>query len=208
MNSQRLAPLGGILFVVALIVGLFVLSSGSPDVNDSAQTITTYYTDHHQKAEFAVGVIAVGLVFLVIFFACLHGRLKAAESSGNLWSTVMAIGAAAGIGAFLVAGSTHVALADGGTHGLAPDVMVALNTLDSDSLLAFVFGFGMVLLGVAGATLTTGGLPKWVGWVALVLGIACFTPVWWAGMGLGLIWIIVVSIVMSRAAGASQGATA
>jgi hypothetical protein len=208
VNSQRLAPLGGILFVVALVVGLFVLSSGSPEANDSAQTITSYYTHHHQKAEVSVGVIAVGLVFLVIFFASLHGRLKAAESSGNLWSTVVAIGAAAGIGAFLVAGSTHIALADGGTHGRAPDVMVALNTLDNDSLLAFVFGFGIVLLGVAGATLTTGGLPKWLGWAALVLGVLCFTPLWFAGIGLGLIWIIVASIVMSRAGGTSQAATA
>lgn len=198
MSSQRLAPLSGIVFVAALIVGLFVLSSGGPDVTDSAQTIASYYADHHQKAEFAVGVIAVGLVFLAIFIALLYGHLKAAETSGNLWSTVMLIGGIAGIAAFFVAGGVHVAIADGGTHHFSLDAMVALNALDSDMLIAFVFALGLMLIGVAGATLTTVALPKWLGWAALVIGILSFTPVWWAGTALGLIWIVIVSIVLSQ----------
>ena len=198
MQSRRLAPLSGIVFVAALIVGFFVLSSGGPQVTDSAQTIASYYADHHQKAEFVVGVIAVGLVFLAIFIAFLYGHLKAAETSGNLWSTLMLIGGIAGIATFFVAGGVHVAIADGGTHGFGLDAMVALNALDNDMLIAFVFALGLMLIGVAGATITTVALPKWLGWAALVLGILCFTPVWWAGAALGLIWIVTVSIVLSQ----------
>jgi len=198
VSSQRLTPLSGIVFVAALIVGFFVLSSGGPQVTDSAQTITSYYADHHQKAEFVVGVIAVGLVFLAIFIAFLYGHLKAAETSGNLWSTLMLIGGIAGIATFFVAGGVHVAIADGGTHGFGLDAMVALNALDNDMLIAFVFALGLMLIGVAGATITTVALPKWLGWAALVLGVLCFTPVWWAGAALGLIWIVTVSIVLSQ----------
>jgi hypothetical protein len=198
VSSQRLAPLSGIVFVAALIVGFFVLSSGGPQVTDSAQTIASYYADHHQKAEFVVGVIAVGLVFLAIFIAFLYGHLKAAETSGNLWSTLMLIGGIAGIATFFVAGGVHVAIADGGTHGFGLDAMVALNALDNDMLIAFVFALGLMLIGVAGATITTVALPKWLGWAALVLGVLCFTPVWWAGAALGLIWIVTVSIVLSQ----------
>ncbi len=198
MSSQRLTPLSGIVFVAALIVGFFVLSSGGPQVTDSAQTISSYYADHHQKAEVTVGVIAVGLVFLAIFIAFLYGHLKAAETSGNLWSTLMLIGGIAGIATFFVAGGVHVAIADGGTHGFGLDAMVALNALDNDMLIAFVFALGLMLIGVAGATLTTVALPRWLGWAALVLGILSFTPIWWAGAALALIWIIVVSIVLSQ----------
>jgi hypothetical protein len=198
VSSQRLAPLSGIVFVAALIVGFFVLSSGGPQVTDSAQTIASYYADHHQKAEFVVGVIAVGLVFLAIFIAFLYGHLKAAETSGNLWSTVMLIGGIAGIATFFAAGGVHVAIADGGTHGFGLDAMVALNALDNDMLIAFVFALGLMLIGVAGATITTMALPKWLGWAALIIGILCFTPVWWAGTALGLIWIIIVSITLSQ----------
>jgi hypothetical protein len=198
VSSQRLAPLSGIVFVAAIIVGFFVLGSGGPQVTDSAQTITSYYADHHQKAEVTVGVIAVGLVFLAIFIAFLYGHLKAAETSGNLWSTLMLIGGIAGIATFFVAGGVHVAIADGGTHGFGLDAMVALNALDNDMLISFVFALGLMLLGVAGATMTTGALPKWLGWAALVLGILCFTPVWWAGAALGLIWIIVTGITLSQ----------
>jgi hypothetical protein len=198
MSSQRLAPLSGIVFVAALIIGFFVLGNGGPQVTDSAQTITSYYAAHHQKAEFIVGVIAVGLVFLTIFIAFLYGHLKAAETSSNLWSRVMLIGGIAGIATFFVAGGVHVTIADGGTHGFGPDAMVALNGLDNDMLIAFVFALGLMLIGVAGATLTTAALPKWLGWAALVIGILCFTPVWWAGTALGLIWIVIVSIVLSQ----------
>jgi hypothetical protein len=198
VSSQRLAPLSGIVFVAAIIVGFFVLGNGGPQVTDSAQTITSYYADHHQKAEVTVGVIAVGLVFLAIFIAFLYGHLKAAETSGNLWSTLMLIGGIAGIATFFVAGGVHVAIADGGTHGFGLDAMVALNALDNDMLISFVFALGLMLLGVAGATMTTGALPKWLGWAALVLGILCFTPVWWAGAALGLIWIIVTGITLSQ----------
>ncbi len=208
MSSQRLAPLSGIVFVAAFIVGFFVISNGGPQVTDSAQTITSYYADHHQKAELTVGVVAVGLVFLAIFIAFLYGHLRAAETSGNLWSTLVLIGGIAGVATFFVAGGVHVAIADGGTHGFGSDAMVALNGLDNDILIAFVFALGLMLIGVAGATITTVALPKWLGWAALVIGILCFTPVWWAGAALGLIWIIIVSIVLSRAGGASQGATA
>jgi hypothetical protein len=198
VSSQRLAPLSGIVFVAALIIGFFVLSNGGPQVTDSAQTIASYYAAHHQRAEFVVGVIAVGLVFLAIFIAYLHGHLKAAETSSNLWSTLMLIGGTAGIATFFVAGGVHVAIADGGTHGFGLDAMVALNSLDNDMLIAFVFALGLMLIGVAGATMTTLALPKWLGWAALVLGILCFTPVWWAGAALGLVWIVIVSIVLSQ----------
>jgi len=198
VNSQRLAPLSGIVFVAALIVGFFVLSNGGTQVTDSAQTITSYYVNHHQKAELAVGVIAVGLVFLAIFVAFLHGHLRAAETSGSLWSTVMLIGGIAGIATFFVAGGVHVAIADGGTHGFGLDAMVALNGLDNDILISFVFALGLMLLGAAGATITTGALPKWLGWAALVLGILCFTPVWFAGAALALVWIVIVSITLSQ----------
>jgi hypothetical protein len=164
LDAQRLAPLSGIVFVAAFIVGFFVLSSGTTQVTDSAQTITSYYANHHQKAELVVGIIAVGLVFLAIF----------------------------------VAGGVHVALADGGTHGFGPDSMVALNGLDNNILISFVFALGLMLLGVAGATIKTAALPKWLGWAALVLGILCFTPVWFLGAALGLIWIVIASITLSQ----------
>jgi hypothetical protein len=42
-----------------------------------------------------------------------------------------------------------------------------------------------------------------MGWVALVLGIIFFTPLFWASLLLTFIWIIVASILMYRRAGAA-----
>jgi hypothetical protein len=64
-----------------------------------------------------------------------------------------------------------------------------------------------MMLGLAGVTLKGWLLPKWLGWVALVLAIATFTPVGFIGFGLTGIWIIVASILLSaRAAPATPAA--
>jgi hypothetical protein len=49
-----------------------------------------------------------------------------------------------------------------------------------------------------------GALPKWLGWVAILLGVVGVTPIGFAAfLGLG-IWILIVSVILSlRARGTS-----
>jgi len=75
----------------------------------------------------------------------------------------------------------HFALIDGAnlSHNrtLSPDAMVALNALDNDNFIAFSVPLGIMLFGAAGSVLKGAALPKWMAWVAIVLGICFFTPV-------------------------------
>ena len=59
-----------------------------------------------------------------------------------------------------------------------------------------------MLIGVAGSSIRTAALPKWLGWAALVLGIVYFTPAGFVAFGLSGIWIIIASILMFQRAGA------
>ncbi|MGH2926096.1 MAG: hypothetical protein ACRDK1_09020 [Solirubrobacterales bacterium] len=77
--------------------------------------------------------------------------------------------------------------------------MVALNAIDNDDFFGFAIPLGIMLLGAAGATLTAGALPKWLGWVALVIGILFFTPIGFPAFALSGVWIVIVSILISRA---------
>jgi hypothetical protein len=199
MKTQRLAPLSGIAFVVLIIAGFFFISGSTPDLKDSATKIVDYYSTHKNREQAAAVAVGASVVFLAIFVACLYTRLKEADS-GNLWPTLALIGGVATVAGFFGIIGVHVALIDGADKHIDPSAMVALNAIDSDNFFAFSLPLGILLLGAAGATLKAGAFPRWLGWAALVIGIVIFTPAGFAGVALGVLWIIVVSILMSRAA--------
>lgn len=202
MKSARLAPLSGIAFVVLLILGVIVVSGNTPSIDDPASKIASYYADHKAKETIAVILVGLSAVFLTIFVVSLRDYLRGAGGDGSAWPTVALIGGVVSVAGIFGAGALHLALVNGGDKHISPEAMVAINAVDSDSLLAFVVPLGIMLFGVAGATLAGGGgLPKWMGWVALVLGVIFFTPIFPLSMLLTFIWIIVVSILMYRRAG-------
>jgi hypothetical protein len=201
MKSNRLAPLSGIVFVALVVAGFIPVGGETPDVNDSPSKVVSFWTDHHDKEVIAALLVGLGAIFLGIFVATLRGRIRDDDGKSDIWSNIIMIGGTASVVGFLVAVVFHISLADGGDHHFSADAMVALNALDNDSFFAFAIPLGLMMLGVAGATLKQGGvLPRWLGWVALVLAIVTFTPVGFIGFGLTGIWIIIASILLSRRA--------
>jgi hypothetical protein len=201
MKSARLAPLSGIAFVVLLILGIVVVSGNTPEIDDPAAKIASYYGDHKAKETLAVILVALAALSLCVFSVSLRNFLREGAADESLWPTVALIGGVVAVTGVFFAGAIHLTLVEGGDRHISPEAMVAINAIDSESLLAFVVPLGIMLIGVAGSTLSGGGvLPKWMGWVALVLGIVFFTPVFWISMLLTLIWILFVSVLMSRRA--------
>jgi hypothetical protein len=199
MKSQRLAPLSGIAFVVLIIAGFFFISGSTPELKDSATKVVDYYSTHKSREQWAGVAVGASVVFLAIFVACLYSRLKDVDS-GNLWPTLALLGGTAMVAGFFGIIGIHIALIDGADKHIDPSAMVALNAIDNDNYFAFGLPFGLMLLGAGGATLKANAFPRWLGWVAVVLGLLSFTPVGFLGAALGLLWIVAVSIVMSRAA--------
>ena len=42
-----------------------------------------------------------------------------------------------------------------------------------------------------------GALPRWLGWVAIVLGVASATPAFFIAFLLAAIWILIVSVMLA-----------
>lgn len=207
MRSQRLAPLSGIVFVVLVVLGFGPIGGNTPETKDSPAKITSFWADHHDKEFAAAIVVLFGVLFLAIFVASLRDRARGAGGGRELWSNLILVGGSVAVAGFLAAVVFHTALADGGNRHISGDAMVALTALDSNSFFTFGIALAIMLLGAAGATIRTGTLPNWLGWAALVIGIASFTPLGFIAFGLTGIWIIIASILMSRSA-ASPTATA
>jgi hypothetical protein len=207
MRSNRLAPLSGIAFVVLLVVAFIAVEGDTPDVDDPASKIASFYHDD-QGQHIAAGVlVALAALFLAVFVSSLRDYLRDAGGDSDFWPTLALVGGTVAVGGLLVAVGVHFALIDGGDKNISPDAMVALNALDNDDFFAFAMPLGIMLLGAAGATLKTGAaLPRWMAWAAIVLLILFFTPAGFAAFGLTGIWIIIASIVMYQRLGTASGA--
>lgn len=195
---ERLAPLTGVVFV-ALVVVSFALSGGTPGVHASAEKVQSFYAKHHDKEELAAFIGGLSVVFFVFFVSTLRHALRRAGGTGQLANAAFAGGllAAAGFG---VGATIHLAVADAGSSAKTLAVTQTLNVLDDDSFIPIAAGIGVFLLAAGLSSVRHRGIPKWLGWAAIVLGVASFTPAGFFAFLLSGLWIIATSVVLLMAA--------
>jgi hypothetical protein len=199
MNARLVGPLMGIVFVVLVIVA-FVVSGETPDVDDSARKIVSFYVDNDSEQQWAAALLALATVAFVFFLGTLRQALRAAAGDEGGLSTVVLLG-----GLMIVVGATIFAgigftLGDAADH-LPPAAILALNALNSDLFFPVAVGVTLFNLGLALAVLRHGGLPRPLGWLALVVGIVGVTPAgFFAFLAMGIV-IVWASIVLAQRAG-------
>jgi hypothetical protein len=174
MNEKLVGPLMGIVFVVLAIVA-FLVSGETPSTDDSPREIVDFYLDNDSEQSIASAVLALASVALIFFVGTLRRALRAAAGDEGGLSTVTALGGMTmAIGASIFAGI-------GFTLGDAADdlplaAILTLNALNSDMFFTVAVGTAVFNLGLALAILRHGGLPRPLGWVALVIGVVGLTP--------------------------------
>ena len=100
---------------------------------------------------------------------------------------------------------TGLALANGADGGAAPQGLQALSVLDSHVVYALVASFGVMMLGAAGWLLGREGVHGWLGWIAVVLGVALFLPFLGVlALLLSAVWIVVASVALFTAVGSPR----
>jgi hypothetical protein len=201
VSVKRWLPLSGIAFVALVILAVVVLSGEHPESDASGADVLSFYDAHNIRQALAGFVLAASAPFIVFFAMSFADRLWPAGERRPLWERVLIGGSVVTAGATIAGGWVHFALADGGDQGISPEAMQALNVLDSNVWLPVNSGLGVMMLGAAGSLLASGRLPRWLGWTALALGIGLFILfVDFVALILTLIWIIVVSVMLFRAA--------
>jgi hypothetical protein len=76
----------------------------------------------------------------------------------------------------------------------------ALQALWDNDFVPIAMGAVIFLLSAGLGIVQTGALPRWLGWVAIVLAIVGLTPIGFAAFLAGGIWIVVVSILLTMRA--------
>lgn len=193
---ERLAPLTGIAFV-ALFIAAFTIGGETPDVGDSAEQVRDFWLNNDTETIWASALLLWGSVLAVWFGASLRTSLRRAEGEpGRLSGLVFAgwIVYAVGAMAFAGFGFTVGDVAD--ESAVSDDVIQTLSILNSDFFTILSGGLAVAMLATGAAVLRHGGLPRWLGYLALLLGITAVTPIGFFSFLLAGIWVLVVSVLL------------
>lgn len=193
---KLIGPLTGILFV-ALVISSFIVSGDTPVVDDSSEEVVSYYTDHATRQQWAAALLALGCVALLFFLGKLRQTLRAAAGSDSWLSTVVLLGGLMiAAGASIFAGITFT-LGDT-VDNLPADAVVTLNALNMDLFFPLAVGVAAFNLGLGLTVIQHGGLPRLLGWLALIVGIAALTPIGFFAFlatGIVIVWASVALLM-------------
>ena len=201
-SLRRLAPLTGIVFAALLVVTFSTPST--PDVHDTGVQVINHYRAHHGAHLLGDLTGGVGVVFFLFFISALRSFFRDKPGADGLSRAAFAGGILIAVGGAVFT-SLDVALIDARNH-ITPQAAQAINVLSNDFFFPFEIGLVVFALCIGLAIIASGALPKWLGWVMVVIGIVAFTPVGFFGFFVVLLWSVIVAILIYRRTGTPAAA--
>jgi hypothetical protein len=195
MNREWWAPLTGVAFIVVAIVG-FAIGGEPPDADSPVEEIVDHYVDNDSSVMFGAALGGIAATLLIFFAGYLRKVLRAAEGEGGVLSAVALVGATIlAVGAALDA-TISFALAET-AEDIEPTSVQTLQALWDNDFMPFAVGSQVFFLAAGLSVVRHGALPKWLGWVAIVLALVSITPIGFIAFIGGAIWIAIVSVILS-----------
>jgi len=202
----RVGGVGGILFFVSLVIliVLMPLTHSIPEpAFDAPSSAFLAYTKSGADLPFALSLVGVlGLFGFALFAACLTVRFRVADDRSNVASTLVLLAA----GIFIVLWLAELGFALAQTFRRADLDATSAGILFGLSNGIFVVSWSAIagFLAASGvAALSTRTLPRWLGWKAVVIGIAMFlagaaplSAIWFFPYFLFLVWVLATSVVL------------
>jgi hypothetical protein len=191
---SKWAPASGTIAGLLVAIAFFA-SPNSPGDNATGLQVITWYASHH-AADFVFDLIAgVAIGFLVLFAVALARQVRA----GDRWLANGALAGATfgGVGFLTSIGFDSVLAQDHGHLTIASAQTLSL--LTNDFFLPILVGFALFGILTGLAVVTGRILPKWMGWVMFVFGLACLAgPIGFFGVLATLLWALVAGIWMVK----------
>ena len=164
-----------------------------------------YYSTHRSETETSAILFALAFLVLVLFAGSLRSYLRRTSAAEGLSALVLAGAVLMAAGAITGAGVEY-ALAHRLQH-LGPEAAQAVHFLSQELFLPVLAGAFVFALSSGLAILRGAPLPRWLGWVVVVLGIAAIIPPASFPALLGfVIWSVIVSILIYRRTGPATSA--
>ena len=191
---SKWAPAAGVLAAVLVAIAFFA-SPHTPGDDATGGQVIAFYRSHH-TSDFLFDIIGgLAVLFLVLFAVALARQVR----TGDRWLAHGALAGAVfgGVG-FLTSIGFDSVLAQDYNH-LTLASAQTLNLLDNDFFLPILVGFALFGILTGLAVVVGRILPKWMGWVMFVFGLATLAgPIGFFGLLATLLWVLVAGIWMVR----------
>ena len=194
-SKEWLAPLAGVAFIVVGIIG-FAISGEPKSADDPVREIVEYYVDNKDSIQISAMIGVLAGVLLVIFGAYLRKVLRAAGGEEEFLSLVAFLGLVVIALGFAIDSTISFALAEA-ADDIDPTAVQALQALWDNDFIPIALGVELFLWGTALSILASGVLPKWLGWVMVVLGIVGFTPIGFVSAALSALLVLILGIILT-----------
>jgi hypothetical protein len=203
----RFAPLSGVLFIVLGIASFAVFGDDPPGTDKPIVEVVKFWRDTGDELFVAVILQGLAAISLVFFGGSLYKALRPAEGDIPRLALIAFAGPLIVAIGFMVDASVILTLADG-RDDLSPAAIQALSSFYGNDFVPMAAGFGTLALSAGLLVTRSGVLPKWLGWIALLLFIVGLTPIGFAAfVGMSL-WVAVVSVILFMRGGKAAPAAA
>lgn len=197
-RTSRLLALTGPLLAVIYIVTGFVLEGNPPGEKASGQQVVQYYNDHQGQTLASAFLGPLAAVLLVLFFSHVRTLARERRIAPGPGPTIMISGAVLWAGGLLLDSMLTLGQATSADNG-QEQVAQTLNVLSNDAWLPFIGGLAVTLIGAGVTVLSADLLPRWLGWVAVVVGvISILGPGGFLGYFVAPLWMLVAGILLAR----------
>jgi hypothetical protein len=195
MNRSSKLIWTGPLFAVVFLLSDLLFEGNAPGEKSSGAQVVSYFNEHRGRSMAEVFLAPVIVALLILFVSEFRSRARRYDPEG-VGATVMVSGAVILAAGAVLGASVLLGLVSAAQHH-QDGVAQTLNVVNNDDWIAFISGLAVFMIGAGITVLQSGVLPKWLGWVALVVGIVSLAgPGGFVGYFATPLWIIVSSVIL------------
>lgn len=192
---SRASSLWGVAFALTLIAGFATSGGETPEANASAAAVAAYYSAHRTEVETSNIILLFAFLFALLWAASLRSYVRRAALSDGPAALILPGAVLMAVGA-----STLGSLEYGLAHelgSLSPQTQQTASFLANELFLPLLIGIFVFLLGAGLSILRGGMLPRWLGWVAVVIAVLALVPPTVIGALIALVlWSLVTGVLM------------
>ena len=198
---QRYGPLGAILGII-LVLASFVVHGKWASTEESAQEIADLYVQNQDRVFMGSWLGVLGALSMLVFGMCMSQRVR---DTGQQLLGMLVAGATLIAVAGMTVDSTLRAALSIQADNMSPEAMKTMHAIWDAFFWPMHAGMATLVLALGLAALSSGLLPKWLGWIGVVAFVVAMipAPTMFAGIILSLLFMVITSLLTFKKVGAN-----